>query len=78
MSTWTLFVKIWTFCSCEFDANFLSFWGLYYLLFCIETMGILTIIWLILFEKKKSVMAGHLTSGLGLDAKPQIQILKVI
>ena len=37
MSTWTSFVKIWTVSNYEFNTNFLTFLGLYYLLFALET-----------------------------------------
>ena len=40
LSTWTSFVKIWTVSNCEFNANFLTFWGLYHLLFALETIGV--------------------------------------
>ena len=40
MSTWTLFVKIWTVSHCEFNANFLTFLGSYHLLFALETIGV--------------------------------------
>ena len=33
MSTWTLFVKIWTVSNCKFNAIFFLFFGLYHLLF---------------------------------------------
>ena len=33
MSIWPLLVKIWTICNCEFDASFLTFLGLYLLVF---------------------------------------------
>ena len=54
MSTWTSFVKIWTVSNCEFNANFLTFLGLYYFLFALETIGVSLIIiwWLILFKKR--------------------------
>ena len=38
MSTWTSFVKIWTVSNCKFNANFLTFLGLYHLLFALETI----------------------------------------
>ena len=34
------FVKIWSACSCEFKAYFLTFWALYHLLFDLETIGV--------------------------------------
>ena len=40
MSSWTSFVKIWTVSNCEFIANFLTFLGLYHLLFALETIGV--------------------------------------
>jgi hypothetical protein len=36
----SLFVKIWSACSCEFKAYFLTFWALYSLLFDLETIGV--------------------------------------
>ena len=45
MSIWTSFVKFWTIVSdCEFDANFLTFLGLYHLLFALETIELLNTI----------------------------------
>ena len=38
MSTWTLFVKIWTVINCEFNAN-VFFWCLYNILFTLKTIG---------------------------------------
>ena len=38
MSIWLSFVNIWTVCNCEFNANFLTFGGLYYLFFELETI----------------------------------------
>ena len=53
MSTWTSFVKIWTVSNCEFNANFLTFLGLYHLLFALETIGVsLIIIWWQIFWEK--------------------------
>ena len=53
MSTWTSFVKIWTVSNCEFNANFLTFLGLYHMLFALETIGVTyIIIWWLIFEKK--------------------------
>ena len=40
MNTWTSFVKIWTVSNCEFNANFVTFWGLYHLLFALETVEV--------------------------------------
>ena len=36
----SLFFKIWSACSCEFKAYFWTFWGLYHLLFDLETIGV--------------------------------------
>ena len=48
-----MFVKIWTVSNCKFDANFLTFLGLYHMLFAVETIGVSEIIiWLLIFEKK--------------------------
>ena len=53
MSTWTSFVKIWTVSNCVFNANFSAFWGLYHMLFALETIGVSEIIiWWLVFEKK--------------------------
>ena len=51
MSTWTLFVKIWTVSNCEFNANILTFLSLYHLLFVLETIGVI------------SILAGNLNLG---------------
>ena len=40
MSTSISSVKIWTDSNCEFNANFLTFLNLYYLLFALETIKI--------------------------------------
>ena len=39
---WTssLFVKIWSACSCEYKAHFWTFWTLYHLFFDLETIGV--------------------------------------
>jgi hypothetical protein len=34
------FVKIWSACSCEFNAYFWTFWALYHLLFDLDTIGV--------------------------------------
>ena len=47
MSTWTSFVKIWTVSNCEFDANFLTFFGLYHLHFALKTIGVS---WIIIWD----------------------------
>ena len=53
MSICTAFVIIWTVSNCEFNANFLTFLGLYYLLFALETIGLSwIIIWWLISEKK--------------------------
>ena len=40
INTKTSFVKIWPVNYCEFNANFLTFLGLYHLLFALETIGV--------------------------------------
>ena len=48
-----IFLLIWTVSNCEFNANYLSFLGLYHLLFALETIAVsLNIIWWLIFEKK--------------------------
>ena len=61
MSIWTSYVKIWSVCNLEFNANSLTFWGLYHLSFDLETIGVR---WLIFEKKSKSIMAENLNSGL--------------
>ena len=41
MCTWTSFVKIWTASNWEFYANFLTFLGLYDLIFGLEIAGVI-------------------------------------
>ena len=53
LSTSSLFVKIWSACSCKFKAYFWTFWALYHLLFDLETIGVNEIIiWWLILEKK--------------------------
>ena len=54
MSTCTLFVKIWTVSNFEFNANLLTFCGLYHLIFALKTIGVSKIIiWWLIFEEKQ-------------------------
>ena len=53
MSNWTSYVRIWTVSNCELIANFLTFLGLYHLLFALEIFWVSwIIIWWQMFEKK--------------------------
>ena len=46
-------ICIWTVSNCEFNTNFLTFLGLYHMLFALETIGVTyIIIWWLIFEKK--------------------------
>ena len=69
MTTWTSFVKIWTVNNCEFNANFLSFLGLYHLLFTLQTIGVSLIIiwWLNIWEKTILILAVNLNLGRSLS-----------
>jgi hypothetical protein len=65
MSTWTSFVKIWTVGNFEIITNFLTFLGLYHLLFSLKTVGVwlnhhlLANIW----EIAVSILAENLNLG---------------
>ena len=39
-STSSSFVKIWSACSCKFQAHFWTFWALYLLFFDLQTIGV--------------------------------------
>ena len=41
MSTWTFFVENLNVSNCKFDANLLTFLGLYHLFFALEIIGVM-------------------------------------
>ena len=63
MSTWTLFVKIWTVSNFELDANFLTFLDLYHLIFALETSQLNSRLMANIWEKAISILVGNLNSG---------------